>query len=109
MIRKVQSTPLFKLLYSSRESARALSISERTLWTLTNEGKIPVCKVRGANRYHIDDLLAYIEASKTETREPRGTALKKPRRAAATPDTVHVSIEAAAKQSSKGCRHDTKR
>jgi hypothetical protein len=68
MIRKVQTTPPLKLLLSSRESARALSISERTLWTLTNEGKLPVCKVRGANRYHIDDLLAYIDASKTETR-----------------------------------------
>jgi hypothetical protein len=98
MIRKVQTTPVVKLLLSSRESARALSISERTLWTITNEGKIPVCRVRGANRYHIDDLLAYIEASKTETR--------KPRRAAATPDAVHDSVEAAAKQLSKGCRHD---
>lgn len=106
MIRKVQTTPPFKLLLSSRESARALSISERTLWTLTNEGKLPVCKVRGANRYHIDDLLAFIDASKTETREPRGVPLKKPHRAAATPDAVTFSIEAAAKQPSKGCRHD---
>jgi len=57
---------IVRLLYSSREAAAALSISERTLWTLTHEGKIPVAKVRGANRYHIDDLLAFIEACKAD-------------------------------------------
>lgn len=96
------TTPLvFKLLYTTRESCIALGICERTLWTLTNDGTIPVVKVRGANRYHIDDLLAFIEASKTETR--------KPRQAAVTPDAVLNVIEAAAKQPSKGRRHDKKK
>ena len=92
---------VFKLLYSTRESAIALSISERTLWTLTNEGTIPVCKVRGVNRYHIDDLLAFIEASKNET--------KKPRQAAVTPDAVLNVTAAAAKPTPKGRRHDKKK
>jgi len=86
---------IVRLLYSSREASAALSISERTLWTLTHEGKIPVAKVRGANRYHIDDLLAFIEACKAEP--PRPT--KKPRQAAATPDGVSSNSLTATKQS----------
>ncbi len=107
MTRQVQTTPIFKLLFSSRETATACSISERTLWTLSNEGKIRVCKIRGANRYHIDDILAFIEASKTETRQPRGVPMKKPYRAAAAPDTAKTSKTAAAKRTIIGGHHLT--
>jgi hypothetical protein len=34
-----------KLLWTSREAAAALSLSERTLWKLTNEGDIPCVRI----------------------------------------------------------------
>jgi excisionase family DNA binding protein len=50
-----------KLLVSSREAAKILAISERTLWTLTKIGRIPFVQIGGAKRYAIADLLRFIE------------------------------------------------
>jgi excisionase family DNA binding protein len=50
------------------EAATYLSISKRTLWTLTNVGEIPSIRFgigsRKAVRYDIADLDAWIEAKK---------------------------------------------
>jgi excisionase family DNA binding protein len=49
-----------KMLLTSREAAELLSISERTLWTLTKAGSIAVVKIGGSKRYAISDLERFI-------------------------------------------------
>lgn len=52
------------LLLNSREAAKLLSVCERTLWTLTKEGKIPSIRAGRARRYHRADLERWIEREK---------------------------------------------
>ena len=47
------------LLLTSREAAKALSISERTLWTLTKAGLVQVVRIGRAVRYSLADLEAH--------------------------------------------------
>ena len=49
-----------QLLVDPREAARLLSISERTLWTLTNQGSIKATKIGRAVRYSVASLEAFI-------------------------------------------------
>jgi excisionase family DNA binding protein len=53
-----------KLLWTRREAAAALSISERTLWTLTDEGQIPCVRIRRSVRYDPVAVRSWIEAQK---------------------------------------------
>lgn len=52
-------TPV-KLLLSPRAAAAALSICERTLWTLADEGEIPRVRIGKRVLYRISDLEAWI-------------------------------------------------
>ena len=52
------------LLWKAGEAARAMAVSERTLWALTKSGRIPAVRIGRAVRYDPADLRAYIEASK---------------------------------------------
>jgi hypothetical protein len=54
-----------KVLVSSREAAKILAISERSLWTLTKNGQIPFVQIGAAKRYALSDLYRFIE---TQTR-----------------------------------------
>ena len=49
------------LLVNSREAARRLSISERTLWSLTKAGEIPSLNIRKCVRYRLTELAAWVE------------------------------------------------
>ncbi len=49
------------LLVSPREAARMLSLSERTLWSLTASGNLPRIKLGRLVRYSIDDLRQFID------------------------------------------------
>jgi len=46
------------------EAARLLSISARTLWSLTASREVPHLRIGRAVRYPVADLLAWIEARK---------------------------------------------
>jgi excisionase family DNA binding protein len=59
----ITSEPL-KLLWTSREAAQALSISERTLWSLTHDGKIPCIRIGRSVRYDPADIREWIECQK---------------------------------------------
>ena len=62
-----------RLLLTVREAAKALSVCEKTLWTMTNEGQIPAIPVgkRGV-RYSLDDLKAWIsQQSQERSRLPK--------------------------------------
>jgi predicted DNA-binding transcriptional regulator AlpA len=52
-------------LLSARDTAKSLSISERTLWAITApRGPLPVVKIGRSVRYHVRDIEAFIEAKK---------------------------------------------
>jgi excisionase family DNA binding protein len=52
------------LLLTSVQAAKALTISARTLWQLTQDGKIRCVRINRLVRYDLQDLLAYIEQQK---------------------------------------------
>ncbi len=48
-----------------RDAARALSISEKSLWNLTKpRGPLPAAKIGRLVRYDLRDLLAFLDAQK---------------------------------------------
>ena len=51
-------------LLTAAAAARLLSISARTLWSLTASRQIPHLRIGRALRYPLPDLLAWIEARK---------------------------------------------
>lgn len=53
------------LLLTASDAAGRLSISPRTLWTLTDRGEMPVVRIGRAVRYDVRDLIAWIDANKT--------------------------------------------
>lgn len=53
--------PAAKYLLTSREAAAALSISPRTLWSLTAAGEIPVVRINRLVRYSPADLEAFAQ------------------------------------------------
>jgi excisionase family DNA binding protein len=59
------------MLLTARQAAKALSISERTLWGLTKAGDIPAVRFGGRNvRYSPDDLKAWIQKRSGQKCEP---------------------------------------
>lgn len=65
------------LLLTPPTSARLLGVCEKTLFNITDDGEIPWVQVRGAKRYAMTDLLAWIERNKKlkagkKTTEPAG-------------------------------------
>ena len=50
-----------RLLLNPRDAAKALAISERKLWELTNRGEVRSVKIGRSVRYRIDDLQAFID------------------------------------------------
>jgi excisionase family DNA binding protein len=59
-----------KLLLTAREAAAAMSISLRTLWTLTASQQVPHIRVGRSVRYPTDALQQWIEA-KQKGGEPK--------------------------------------
>lgn len=53
-----------RLLLKSPQAAAVLQISERKLWELTDEGKIPAVWIGRSKRYDRRDLVAYIDRLK---------------------------------------------
>jgi excisionase family DNA binding protein len=54
------------LLLTIRETAKALSLCEKSIWQLTRDGRLPVVRIgRKAVRYSRDDILAFIQAART--------------------------------------------
>jgi excisionase family DNA binding protein len=52
-------------LLSSREAAKYLGISPRTLWSLTACNELPCVRIGRSVRYDLHDLSAWIESRKT--------------------------------------------
>ena len=65
-------TPAPKLLISARDAARALSICEKSLWSMTApRGPIPVVHIGRSVRYSVDALREYIASAQSDGRAAR--------------------------------------
>ena len=53
------------VLLTSAQAAKTLAISPRTLWTLTNDGRLPCVRVGRSVRYDAADLARWINEHKT--------------------------------------------
>ena len=51
-----------KMAYKPSEAAELLSISERSLWTLTNQGEIAAIKIGRSVRYPHSELERYLSS-----------------------------------------------
>lgn len=58
---------LTPLLVNARTAAAILCISERTLWTLTDQRDVPCVRIGRAVRYDRRDLMAWIDKTKEQT------------------------------------------
>ncbi|BCX46411.1 excisionase family DNA-binding domain-containing protein [Haloferula helveola] len=58
----VESTP--PSLLTRREAARFLSVSERQVWNLQNDGRLPHVRIGRSVRFRVTDLEAFV-ASRT--------------------------------------------
>lgn len=59
----VQKQRIERLLLTPKETAAALGICERTLYTLTKQNEIPVVRAGRLVRYSIEDLKTWIKNS----------------------------------------------
>lgn len=69
-----------RLLLKSCEAAKALAVSERTLWGLTDAGEIPCVRLGRSKRYSVDALQAWIarnSLSDTERSAARSRDVKR--------------------------------
>ena len=66
--------PTDPLLWTSPQAAKALAISERKLWELTNEGAIPCVRIGRAVRYDPADIRTWIDAQKYRAQRGGTTA-----------------------------------
>ena len=51
------------LLLTPKETAKTLSICEKTLYTLTKTGELPAIKIGRAKRYSVDEINRWIKKS----------------------------------------------
>ncbi|MDB5294893.1 MAG: Transcriptional regulator [Phycisphaerales bacterium] len=58
------AAPIVPSLLPPPDAARALSVSERTLFTLTQRGDLPAVRIGRAVRYDPADLRRYVERAK---------------------------------------------
>jgi excisionase family DNA binding protein len=56
-------SPSEELLITAKEAARRLAISSRSLWTLTNQRKVPVIRIGRSVRYPVDGLRDWLRRS----------------------------------------------
>lgn len=61
-----------RLLLTPKEAAQAMTISPRTLWTLTNSGQILHVRIGRSVRYDVADLRRWIERRKSGSLETKG-------------------------------------
>ncbi len=60
-------------LLSPAEAANFLAVSERTLWSWTNEGRVACVKIDRTKRYRMQDLTNFIDANLTEIKSNKSS------------------------------------
>jgi|GEM_PF-2256329 len=59
-----KNPPIKPLLFTTRQTAALLNVSERTIWNLKRQGKLPLVRISGKVLYDLVDILHLIETSK---------------------------------------------
>jgi excisionase family DNA binding protein len=63
-----------RLALTPRETAHSLGISERSLWSLTRQGRVPCVRLGGSVRYPLDALKRWLsEQTETKPATPKPT------------------------------------
>jgi excisionase family DNA binding protein len=62
-------SPALKLLLTPPEAAAVLSVSPRTLWGLTNCGKVRCVRLGRSVRYALPDLERYVDGLRAASQE----------------------------------------
>jgi len=71
----MNNTAIVPRLLNVRQAAKYLAVCERTLWNLTQEGRVPAIKIGRCVRYDLTDLDAFIaEAKGAEHIKPKEAA-----------------------------------
>ncbi len=65
----MQITTTGNQLLRPREAADWLKVSERTLWSLTQRGRLTAVRIGRSVRYDLADLVAFVESCKDEESE----------------------------------------
>ena len=52
------------ILWTIKQTAAALALCEKSVWTLTRDGKLPAVRIGRAVRYAREDVLRFVEAAK---------------------------------------------
>ncbi len=67
MAKHFTTAPNFEVerLLSYREAGKLLGVTERTVWTLVNDGELPAVRFGRSVRIDPADLRAFIDQSKT--------------------------------------------
>lgn len=50
-------------LLSTAETAKFLAVSQRTLWTWTNQGRLACVQIDRTKRYRMSEILKFLEAN----------------------------------------------
>lgn len=59
------TTPIIGRLLTYREAGKLLGVTERTIWTLVDQGELPAVRFGRSVRIDPSDLRAYIDRCKT--------------------------------------------
>ena len=59
-----QITPAFEPLLTYRQAAEILGVTERTIWTLVDQGKLPAVRFGRSVRIDPEDLRGLINSAK---------------------------------------------
>ena len=59
-----EPAPPAPLLLTPRAAAEALAVCQKTLWSLTRDGKLPCVRIGRAVRYDVADVRRFIESAK---------------------------------------------
>lgn len=90
------------LLLSTRDAAKRLAISERTLFSLTKSGQLPCVRLGMAKRYSVETIKQWIQKSEAEPASPPDSPPRKP---ASSPDAQSLirpkSVKRIAKKAPK--------
>lgn len=70
--------PQVPLLLSTREAAKQLSVSERTLFALTKSGLLPCVRVGMAKRYSVETITKWIQVREAEPDRPSNSESRQP-------------------------------
>lgn len=75
MFQRRSEPPIEPMLLNTRQAAQLLNISERTVFSLIKEGKLPSVKIGRCLRFSVADLAAFIAQARKNSENHEGSTL----------------------------------